>query len=193
MSHDILKELRELTGAGILEIKGALNEAGNDKDKAVEILRKKGALKLGKKADRIANEGLVETYIHPGGRVGVLVEVNCETDFVARTDDFKALAKDLALHIAAANPLYVSKEQVPAEVIEKEKEIYKEQVKGKPEEVINKILEGKIAKYYEEACLMEQPFAKDGNLKVKEVLGNAVAKMGENVVVKRFARFVLGN
>src|SRR5690348_9130531 len=127
MSHDILKEIRELTGAGILEIKNALAEAGNDKEKTIELLRKKGALKAGKKADRSAKEGLVESYIHPGGRVGVLVEVNCETDFVARTDDFKNLVKELALHIAAANPLYVNVADVPAEVLEKEKEIYKEQ------------------------------------------------------------------
>ena len=193
MSNDILKEIREITGSGILEIKGALEEAGGDKEKAIEILRKKGAAKAGKKADRVAKEGLIETYIHPGSRVGVLIEVNCETDFVARTDDFKNLAKELALHIAAANPLYVNIADVPAEVVEKEKEIYKEQVKGKPEDVVNKILEGKIAKYFEEACLMEQPFAKNPDQKVKDVVAQAVAKMGENVVVKRFARFVLGN
>jgi elongation factor Ts len=193
MSNDLIKELRELTGAGMMEIKGALDEAKGDKTKAVEILRKKGALKAGKKADRVANEGLVEAYIHPGSRVGVLVEVNCETDFVARTEDFKHLAKELALHIAAANPLYVSTADVPAEVVEKEKEIYKEQIKGKSEDMVNKILEGKIAKYYEEACLMEQPFAKNPDIKVKDLIGEAVAKMGEKVVVKRFARFVLGN
>jgi len=197
MTNDLIKELRELTGAGMMEIKGALEEAGGDKTKAVEILRKKGALKAGKKADRVANEGIVEAYIHPGSRVGVLVEVNCETDFVARTDDFKHLAKELALHIAAANPLYVSTADVPAEVVEKEKEIYKEQTlaggKGKSDEIVNKILEGKIAKYYEEACLMEQPFAKNPDIKVKDLIGEAVAKMGEKVVVKRFARFVLGN
>lgn len=193
MSQDLIKELRELTGAGILEIKQALGESGNDKEKAVELLRKKGALKMGKKSDRVAKEGLIETYIHPGSRVGVLVEVNCETDFVARTEDFKNLAKELALHIAAANPLYVSIADVPAEVVEKEKEIYKEQVKGKPEDVVNKILEGKIAKYYEEACLMEQPFVKNPDVKVKDFVAQAVAKMGENVQIKRFARFVLGN
>ncbi len=197
MTHDLIKELRELTGAGILEIKAALSEADNNKEKAVEILRKKGAVKAGKKADRVANEGLVEAYIHPGGRVGVLLEINCETDFVARTEDFKTLARDLALHIAAANPLYVSMTDVPAEVVEKEKEIYKEQsaagIKGKPEDIVNKILEGKIAKYYEEACLLEQPFAKNGDLKVKDLIAQAVGKMGENVVVKRFSRFVLGN
>jgi elongation factor Ts len=172
--NDLIKELREITGAGILEIKNALAENDNDKEKAMEHLRKKGALKAGKKADRIANEGLVESYIHPGGRVGVLIELNCETDFVARTEDFKTLVKDLAIHIAAANPLYISMEQVPAEVIEK-------------------ILEGKLAKYYEEVCLLNQPFCKNSDLKVSEVIAAAIAKMGENLVVKRFARFVLGN
>jgi elongation factor Ts len=193
MSNELIKAIREITGSGILEIKNALDEAGGDKDKAIEILRKKGAAKAGKKADRVANEGLIETYIHPGSRVGVLIEVNCETDFVARTEDFKTLAKGLALHIAAANPLYVAINNVPAEVIEKEKEIYKEQLKDKPDEMVNKILEGKIAKYFEEVCLLEQPFVKNGDQKVKDVISEAVAKMGENVVVKRFARFVLGN
>lgn len=192
-NNNLIKELRELTGAGMMEIKNALNEAGNNKDKAVEILRKKGALKAGKKADRVANEGLVEAYIHPGSRVGVLVEVNCETDFVSRTADFKTLVKELALHIAAANPLYADIANVPAEVVEKEKEIYKESVKGKPQDVINKILEGKIAKYYEETCLMQQPYCKNPDIKVKDLIGEAVAKMGEKVVVKRFSRFVLGN
>jgi len=193
MSNDLLKELRELTGAGMLEIKQALTETGNDKEKTIDLLRKKGALKVGKTADRVANEALIDTYIHPGNRVGVLIEVNCETDFVARTDDFKNLAKDLALHIAAANPLYVTSAEIPAEVVEKEKEIYKEQVKGKPAEVVEKILEGKIAKYYEETCLMDQPYAKNPDLKIREVLAEAVAKMGEKIEVKRFARFVLGN
>jgi elongation factor Ts len=191
--NDLIKELRELTGSGVLEVKNALTEASGDKEKALEILRKKGASKFGKKADRIANEGIVETYIHPGGRVGVLVELNCETDFVARTEDFKALAKDIALHIAASNPLYVSSTNVPVEVIEKEKEIYKESLKGKPEEMVAKILEGKISKYFEEACLLEQTFVKNPEIKIKDVLGQAVAKLGENIVVKRFARFVLGN
>lgn len=193
MTQDLIKELRELTGAGIMEIKNALTEAEHQKDKAIEILRKKGALKAGKKADRVAKEGLVEAYIHPGGRVGVLVEVNCETDFVARTDDFKNLVKDLALHIAAANPLYVNTADVPAEVVEKEKEIYKEQMKGKPDVVVNKILEGKLAKYYEEVCLMEQPFAKNSDVKIKDLLSQAIAKIGENIQVRRFSRFVLGS
>ncbi|HVY68038.1 MAG TPA: translation elongation factor Ts [Patescibacteria group bacterium] len=193
MTHDLIKELRELTGAGILEIKNALAESGNDKDKAVELLRKKGALKAGKKADRATKEGLVEAYIHPGSRVGALVELNCETDFVARTDGFKALARDLALHIAAANPLYVSPADVPEEVTEKEKEIYKEQAKGKPQAVVDKMLEGKLAKYFEEACLLEQPFVKNPDIKIKDLLAETVAKVGENIQVRRFARFVLGN
>ena len=193
MDNNLLKELRDSTGAGMMDIKAALEEAGDDKDKAIEILRKKGQSKIAKKADRVAKEGLVESYIHAGGKVGVLVEVNCETDFVARTDDFKAFAKELALHIAAANPLYINATDVPPEVIEKEKEIYKEQVQGKPADVVEKILEGKIQKFYEETCLMEQPFFRDQDKKVKEVMGDAVAKMGENVVVRRFARYVLGN
>lgn len=192
---NLIKELRELTGAGMGDIKEALIEAKDDKEKAIEILRKKGTLKLGKKSDRVAKEGIVEAYIHGGGRIGVLVEINCETDFVARTEDFKALAKELALHIAAANPLYVNIEDVPSEVVEKEKEIYKEQIKdsGKPEEIVNKMLEGKIQKYYEEACLMEQPYVKNPDSKIKQFVTDAVAKMGEKVVIKRFARFVLEN
>lgn len=193
MVNNLMKELRELTGAGMLEIKHALAESGNDKTKAIEILRKKGALKMGKKSDRIAKEGLVETYIHPGNKVGVLLELNCETDFVARTQDFKTLAKDLALHIAASNPLYLSSSDVPAAVLEKEKEIYKEQIKGKPKEVVEKIVAGKLAKYYEETCLLEQPFVKNPEIKVQDLLAEAVAKMGENIKVRRFARFVLGS
>jgi elongation factor Ts len=192
MTHDLIKELREITGAGMMEIKQALTEGNNDKDKAIEILRKKGAAKLAKKEGRSAKEGVIETYIHPGNRIGVLLELNCETDFVARTDDFKKLAKDLALHIAAANPLYVNMEQVPVEVTEKEKEIYKEQMKGKPEDVVNKIIEGKLAKYFEEVCLLEQPFAKNPDIKIKELITQSVSKMGENVQVKRFTRYMLG-
>lgn len=191
--NDIIKELREATGAGMLDIKAAVTEANGDKEKAIEILRKKGAMKVGKKADRTAKEGIIETYIHPGSRVGVLVELNCETDFVGRTEDFKNLAKELALHIAAANPLYITTEEVPMEVVEKEKEIYKEQMKDKPADVVEKILEGKIAKYFEETCLMEQPYVKNPDQKVKDVIGQATAKMGENVQIRRFARFVLGS
>lgn len=193
MSHDLIKELREQTGAGIMDVKDALEEAGGDKDVAVEILRKKGLAKQAKKADRVANEGLVESYIHAGGRIGVLVEVNCETDFVARTDDFKNLVKEIALHIAAANPLYISSEDIPAEVIEKEKEIYKEQAGDKPTDVVEKMLEGKLQKYLEEVCLLNQPYVKDGDKTIGELLGEATGKMGENIQVRRFARFMLGN
>ncbi|MCL5666656.1 MAG: elongation factor Ts [Patescibacteria group bacterium] len=193
MDNNLLKELRELTGAGMLEIKEALTEAGNDKAKALEILRKKGAAKLSKKAERAAKEGVVESYIHPGSKVGVLLELNCETDFVARTDDFKALAREICLHIAAANPLYISINDVPGEVVEKEKEIYKDQAKGKPEDVINKMLEGKLVKFYEEVCLLEQPFIKNPDLKIKDLVAQAVGKIGENIQVRRFSRFVLGN
>jgi elongation factor Ts len=193
--NNLIKEIREITGAGILDVQAALTESGNDKEVALDLLRKKGLTKLAKKADRAAREGLVESYIHAGGRVGVLVELNCETDFVARTEDFKTLAKELALHIAASNPLYVSREDVPTEVVEKEMEIYKEQLKAenKPEDVMAKILEGKLAKFYEEVCLLEQPYVKDDTKKMSAFISDAVAKMGENVQVRRFARFVLGN
>lgn len=193
--NNLIKQLREQTGAGIMDIKEAINEAGGDKQKAVEILRKKGALKMGRKAERVAKEGIVTSYIHPGGRVGILLELNCETDFVARTEDFKNLAKELALHIAGANPLYVSKEDVPAEVVEKEKEIFKAEFAagGKPKNVVEKILEGRINKFYDEVCLLEQPYIKNPGIKVKDLIAEAVAKMGENVQVRRFSRFVLGN
>lgn len=193
--NNLIKELRELTGAGIIDVKEALTEANNDKDAALDLLRKKGVAKMAKKSDRLAKEGIVESYIHAGGRIGALVELNCETDFVGRTDDFKALAKELALHIAAANPLYVSREDVPAEVVAKEMEIYKEQAagSGKPEDVIAKMMEGKLEKYYEEACLLEQPFVKDGGKKISDLIAESTAKMGENVQVRRFARFMLGN
>ncbi|HAG27519.1 TPA: translation elongation factor Ts [Patescibacteria group bacterium] len=193
MSNDLIKELREQTGAGIMDVKEALEEANGDKEKAIEILRKKGLAKQAKKADRVANEGIVESYIHAGGRIGVLVEVNCETDFVARTDDFKNLVKEIALHIAAANPLYISSEDVPTEVIEKEKEIYKEQSAGKPDDVIEKMLEGKINKYLEEVCLLSQPYVKDQDKTIGDLLGEATGKMGENIQVRRFSRFMLGN
>lgn len=194
---NLIKELRELTGAGMMDVKEALVEAGDDRDKALELLRKKGMAKMAKKSDRIAKEGIVESYIHAGGRIGALVELNCETDFVARTEDFVALAKELALHIAAANPLYVSREDVPSEVVEKELEIYKEQIKeqsaGKPDEIIEKMLTGKLDKYYEDSCLLEQPFVKDGAKKISDLIAESTAKMGENVQVRRFSRFHLGN
>ncbi len=188
-----IKELRELTGAGIMDVKEALSESGDDRDKALDLLRKKGMAKMAKKSDRVAKEGIVESYIHAGGRIGALVELNCETDFVARTDDFKNLAKELALHIAASNPLYVSREDVPSEVVEKEQEIYKEQSAGKPEDVMQKMIEGKLEKYFEESCLLEQPFVKDSTKKISDLIAESTAKMGENVQVRRFARFHLGN
>ncbi len=191
--NNLLKEVRELTGAGISDVKEALTEANDDKEKALELLRKKGLAKLAKKSDRLAKEGIVESYIHGGGRIGALVELNCETDFVARTDDFKTLAKELALHIAASNPLYVTREDVPVEVIEKEREIYKEQSQGKPDDVMEKMIEGKLSMYYEEVCLLEQPFVKDPSKKISELISDSTAKMGENVQVRRFARFMLGN
>ncbi|MEZ4180221.1 MAG: translation elongation factor Ts [Candidatus Doudnabacteria bacterium] len=190
--NNLLKELRVATGAGVMDIKEALEEANNDKEVAIEILRKKGLAKQAKKADRVANEGVVASYIHAGGRIGVLVEVNCETDFVARTDDFKALADDVAMHIAAANPLYVSAEDIPLEVIEKEKEIYAEQAGDKPAEVLEKMLEGKLAKFFEEVCLLNQPFIKDGDKTIADLLGEATGKMGENIQIRRFQRFMLG-
>jgi elongation factor Ts len=197
MDNNLLKDLRDQTGAGMMDVKAALDEAGGDKDKAIEILRKKGQAKLSKKADRAANEGVIESYIHAGSKIGVLVEVNSETDFVSRTDDFKKLAKELAMHIAAANPLYVNISDIPAEVIEKEKEINKEQMAtqlaGKPADMVEKITEGKLNKFYEEVCLMEQPFFRDPEKKVREFMADHIAKMGENVVVKRFSRFVVGN
>lgn len=191
--NNLIKELRELTGAGILDVKDALSEAGDDRDAALDVLRKKGLAKLAKKADRVAKEGIIESYIHAGSRIGALVELNCETDFVARTEDFKALAKELALHIAASNPLYVSREDVPAEVIAKEQEIYKEQSAGKPAEVMEKMIAGKLEKYFEESCLLEQPFVKDSTKKISDLISESTAKMGENVQVRRFARFMLGN
>ena len=179
----------------MMDVKEALDASSGNKEQALDYLRKKGAVKMSKKADRVANEGIVESYIHAGGRIGALVELNCETDFVARTPDFQNLAKDLALHIAAASPLYVAIADVPAEVVEREKEIYREQAAstGKPPEVVEKMLEGKLNKFYEDVCLLEQAFVKDGNLKIRDLISQAVSKMGENVQVKRFARFVLGN
>lgn len=191
--NELIKELREMTGVGIVDIKKALTESGGNKDKALEALRKSGMAKLAKKADRLAKEGVVESYIHAGGRVGVLLELNCETDFVARTEDFKNLAKELALHIAASNPLYISSDDVPAEVLEKEREIYKEQSKDKPADVMEKMIEGKVAKYYEEACLLDQGFVKDPSVKISQLIADRAAKMGENVQVSRFVRYVLGN
>jgi elongation factor Ts len=191
---EMIKELRERTGAGVMEAKRALEEANGDMEKAVTILREKGVIKAAKKAGRVAKEGIIEAYIHTGEKLGVLVEVNCETDFVARTDEFRKLAKEIALQIAGMNPQYVSKEDVPQEVIEKEKEIYRTQLKneGKPDHVIEKIIEGKLEKFYEEVCLLEQPFVRNPEIKVKDLITEAISKLGENIVVRRFARFVVG-
>lgn len=191
---EMIKELRERTGAGVMEAKRALEEAKGDMEKAVTILREKGVIKAAKKAGRTAKEGIIEAYIHTGEKLGVLVEVNCETDFVARTDEFRKLAKELALQIAGMNPQYVSKEDVPPEIIEKEKEIYRTQLRneGKPEHVIEKIIEGKLEKFYEEVCLLEQPFVRNPEIKVKDLITEAISKLGENIVVRRFARFVVG-
>jgi elongation factor Ts len=190
----IVKELREATGAGVLDCRNALQETDGDFDKAVEYLRQKGLAAAAKRASRAANEGTIGSYVHAGSRVAALVEVNCETDFVAMTDDFLALAHDLAMQVVAAKPKYLVPEDIPAEVIEAEKEIYRAQMEdsGKPEHVIDKIVEGKLQKYYQEVCLVQQPFIKDEGLTVQDVVTQVAAKLGENVVVRRFVRFELG-
>lgn len=194
ISADLIKELRERTGAGILDCKKALEKTGGDIEKALEELRKMGIAKADKKLSRETKEGLIEAYIHPGAKLGVLVEVNCETDFVANTKEFKELAHNIAMQIAAQAPRFVKREDIPQEVIEKEKEIYREQLRnsGKPEHVIEKIVEGKMEKFYEEACLYEQAYIKDPSITVEELIKSHIAKFGENIRVKRFARFRIG-
>jgi elongation factor Ts len=195
-SAQLVKELRDRTGAGVMDCKEALQAAGDDLDSAVEYLRKKGIASAAKKAHREAREGVVGSYIHAGARLGVLVEVNCESDFVARTDAFQELVKDLAMQVAAASPVYVAREDVPGDVLEKEREIYRDQMadQKKPAQVIDKIVEGKLEKFFTESCLLEQPFIKDatGKTKVKDLVATTTAKTGERVVVKRFARFQVG-
>jgi elongation factor Ts len=190
----LVKELREKTGAGILDCQKALNETGNDIERAIEHLREKGLAAAQKKAGRATNEGLVSAYIHPGGKIGVLLEVNCETDFVARNEEFQALVKDLALQIAAANPAFVKREDVPASLLEKEKAICLAQAKemGKPEPAWPKIVEGKVEKFYQESCLLEQAFIKDPSVVIKDLLAQKIAKIGENITVRRFTRYQLG-
>ncbi len=190
----MVKELREKTGAGMMDCKKALQEAEGDFEKAVDLLRKKGIAKAAKRAEREANEGVVTAYIHPGSKLGALVEVNCETDFVAKTDDFQEFAKNIAMHIAASNPLAVSREELDQTVLEKEKEIYREQAlaSGKPEHIVDKIVEGRLEKYYSEVCLLEQPYVKDPDKTIKELLTETIAKVGENINIKRFARFRIG-
>ncbi len=190
----MVKELREKTGAGMLDCKKALEEANGDLTKASEILREKGLAAAANKAGRIATEGAVESYIHGGGRVGVLVEVNCETDFVAKTDQFKSFVKDIAMHIAAASPLYVRSEDVPQEVLEKEREILRNQAlnEGKPAQIVDKMVEGRIKKYFEEFCLLEQSFVKDPDKTISMLLNEKISQIGENISIRRFVRFGLG-
>lgn len=194
ITAEMVKSLRERTGAGMMDCKKALVETNGDIEKAVDFLREKGLAAASKKAGRAATEGMVESYIHAGGRIGVLVEVNCETDFVAMTDGFKALARDIAMHIAAANPLYVTREEVPAEIIAHEREILKAQAmnEGKPENIAEKMVEGRIEKYYKDNCLMDQIFVKDNDLTMAELIKASIAKMGENISIRRFARYNLG-
>jgi len=197
ISAEMVRKLREETGAGMMECKAALVEAAGEQEKARELLRKKGLAAAAKKAGRTASEGVVGSYIHPGAKVGVLVEIDCETDFVAKTPDFQALVKDIAMHVAAgapAVPLYVKKEDVPAEVLEKEKEIYRAQAasQGKPANVQDKIAEGKLKEYYATFCLLEQPFVKDPKLTVGQLVQEKIALIKENIVIRRFARYRLG-
>jgi elongation factor Ts len=195
-SAQLVKELRDRTGAGVMDCKEALNASGDNLDTAVEYLRKKGIASAAKKAHREAKEGVVGSYIHAGAKLGVMVEVNCESDFVARTEAFQELVKDLAMQVAASNPTYVSREDVPGEVLEKEREIYRGQMadQKKPPQVVDKIVEGKLEKFFSESCLLEQPFIKDahGKTLVKDLVAGATAKTGERIVVKRFARFQVG-
>ena len=189
---DAIKKLREKTNAGMVECQKALKEANGDVEKAIEVLRKKGVSLASKKVGRDAKDGRIESYIHLGGKIGVLIEVNCETDFVARNDDFKNFVKDVALQVAASNPIYVRKEDVPPEVVAKETEIIKSQMKDKPAAAVEKILAGKLNKYYEDTCLLEQPYIKDTNMKVNDLLTAMIAKTGENMRVRRFVRFQVG-
>jgi elongation factor Ts len=194
VSTQMIKELREVTGAGVLEAKKTLEAVGGDFDKAVDELRKKGAARAAKRADRSANEGVIELYAHHSGRVGVMLELNCETDFVARNENFQTLAHDLVLHIAAMKPLYLSADEVPQEDLDRELNILREQAlaEGKPAEVVDKIVTGGMNKFYEEICLLEQPFVRDDSVKIKEMLTNTIQMTGENIVVRRFVRYELG-
>ena len=190
----LVKQLRDATGAGMMECKAALVEAKGNLDEATTILRKRGLAQATKKAGRSTNEGLIGSYIHMGGKIGVLVEVNCESDFVARTDDFQNLAREIAMHIAAANPQYVRREDVPADILERERAVYRGQMEGqkKPAAVIDKIVEGKLNSFYEQVCLLDQPSIRDPKLTIGQVVQAAIAKMGENIGIPRFVRFKLG-
>jgi len=194
ITAQMVKELREATGAGVLEAKKALEAHDGDFDKAADLLREKGAARAAKRADREANEGLIELYAHPGNRVGVMLELNCETDFVARNEQFRDLAHNLALHIAAMNPRYMNSEDVPQGELDRELEVLRNQAlaEGKPEAIVDKIVSGRLSKFYEEFCLMEQPFVKDESIKIKDMLTEAVRTTGENIKIRRFARYELG-
>lgn len=194
ITADMVKDLRDKTGAGIMDCKEALKASSGNMEEAIEFLRRKGQIKAAKKEGRSTSEGLVGSYIHAGGKIGVLVEVCCETDFVAKTEEFAQLVKDLAMHIAATNPDYISPTEVPPEVVEKEKAIYRAEAMeaGKPERVIDQICQGKLKKFYQEHCLLEQPFIKDTELSIKELLAKHIARFGENIIVKRFARYRVG-
>ena len=192
VSPTLVKQLREKTNAGMMDCKKALVEAGGDLEKAEDILRKKGIASASKKASRSVKEGVVASYIHLHGKVGVLVEVNCETDFVAKNDIFRELVKDLTLHIAAAHPIYVVRDEVPEALVEREREIYREQVKGKPANVVEKIVDGKLDKFYGSVCLLDQAFIKDPDKTIKDLVASKIAELGENIVIRRFARFAVG-
>ena len=194
ISAALVKQLREKTGAGMMDCKNALSEVDGDIEKAIEFLRKKGLATAQKRAGRALSEGTIQSYIHMNGKLGVLVEVNCETDFVAKNEDFQAFAKNIAMHIAASNPLGITPEDVPENVIETEKEIYRAQAleMGKPENVIDKIIEGKLKKFYEESCLLNQPYVRDTDMSISDLLNELIAKIGENISVKRFVRYQIG-
>jgi len=188
----LVKQLRDKTNAGMMDCKNALVESAGDLSKAEDILRKKGIASASKKASRTAKEGVVASYIHLQGKVGVLVEINCETDFVAKNDIFRDFVKDITLHIAAAHPRYVSREQVPAESVEKEREIYRAQVTGKPANIVEKIVEGKVDKFFSNVCLLDQAFIKNPDQTIKELVSSKIAELGENIVIRRFARYAVG-
>ncbi|NLX91117.1 MAG: translation elongation factor Ts [Firmicutes bacterium] len=194
ITAEMVKELREITGAGMMECKKVLQEAGGDKEKAINLLRERGLAKAAKRADRAVKQGIVDSYIHLGGKVGVLVEVNCETDFVARNEEFRTFVRDICLQVAATNPAYLSKDDVPQEDLEKEKEILRKQAlnEGKPEKIVEKIVAGRIEKFYQENCLMEQSFVKNPDISIKDLLTEKIAKIGENIVIRRFVRFEMG-
>ena len=194
VTASLVKELRERTGAGMMDCKKALEKTGGDIEKAIDLLREKGLAAAAKKAGRITAEGMVGSYIHMGGRIGVLIEVNCETDFVAKTEGFKDFVKNMAMQVAASKPLYVSRDEVPANVLEKEKQILRQQAinEGKPENIVDKIVEGRIEKFFKEACLLEQPYIRDPEVSVQQVLTETIAKIGENISIRRFARYEMG-